>query len=390
LGVHGVAMLIHREFGWIFREQHESDHGIDALVETVAAGKPSGRLIALQIKSGRSWFTETSRDGGWILRGPERNLSYWLKHQLPVLVVLFDPLSSKGYWVHVNPDTAEFTTKGYRITVPVSNLLDSSAKEKIDSITAIVSAEPVKLPSYPVDPRQAIGRPVSAEYVAGQESDLVKGAFAETLANSLLLHHAIHEEPLGNESFGHILKACAAASGMPVQLNPDRGTATWDIQVAGTRWSLKTEAARGISPSTVRVEKLMEARWIRECTNPEKCAMAVRAHVPKHMAGYDRMIVLRAFRLEDGGIRYDLVEPPVPVILEKLAAASPPVFTKDGARESYGASINAADGSRIFRILLDSTVEKIRIWLSVNHCRLHGSWTVKPADIQQPVTAQDH
>jgi hypothetical protein len=69
-------------------------------------------------------------------------------------------------------------------------------------------------------------------------------------------------------------------------------------------------------------------------------------------------------------------------------AVSPSVFTKEGAIGSYGASIDDADGSRIFRILLDSSVEKIRIWFSVAHCQMHGSWTVKSADIQQLAATQ--
>lgn len=215
------------------------------------------------------------------------------------------------------------------------------------------------------------------------DSDLVDDAFAETLANSLLLHHAVHEEPLNKESFEYVMKGCAEASGRTAELNPGRGTATWDLKIDGAGWSLKTEAARGISPGTVKIEKLMEARWIRECTNPAKCAAAVRTHVPAHMVGYDRILVLRAFRLGDGGMRYDLVEPPVALILDRLSQVGPSVFTKEGSKESYGASIDDADGSRIFRILLDSSVEKIRIWFSVNHCRMHGSWSVKSADIQQ-------
>ena len=132
----------------------------------------------------------------------------------------------------------------------------------------------------------------------------------------------------------------------------------------------------------------MEARWIRECTNPAKCAAAVRTHVPAHMAGYDRIIVLRAFRLEGREMRYDLVEPPVDADPGEALVGRPSVFTKDGPKESYGASIDDADGSRIFRISLDSSVEKIRIWFSVSHCRPHGSWTVKFADIQQLAATQ--
>jgi hypothetical protein len=73
-------------------------------------------------------------------------------------------------------------------------------------------------------------------------------------------------------------------------------------------------------------------------------------------------------------MRYDLVEPPVTVILEKLSAVSPSLFTKAGAMRSYGASIDDADGSRIFRILLDSSAEKIRIWFDAARCRMHGHY----------------
>lgn len=219
--------------------------------------------------------------------------------------------------------------------------------------------------------------------VQRHDSDLVDDAFSETLANSLLLHHAIHEEPLNKESFEYVMKGCALAGGHSAELNPGRGTGTWDIRVDDTRWSLKTEAARGISLRTVKIEKLMEARWVRECTNPAKCAAAVRAQIPAHMGGYDRILVLRAFRLAGGAMRYDLVEPPKELLLEKLSTVPPAVFTKEGAKESYGANVDDQEGGRVFRILLDSSVEKIRIWFNVEWCRQHGSWTVQSADIQR-------
>jgi hypothetical protein len=219
--------------------------------------------------------------------------------------------------------------------------------------------------------------------VQRHDSDLVDDAFSDTLANSLLLHHAIHEEPLNKESFEYVMKGSAEAGGHFAELNPGRGTGTWDIRVDDQRWSLKTEAAKGISPRTVKIEKLMEARWVRECSNPAKCASAVRAQIPAHMGGYDRILVLRAFRLPGGAMRYDLVETPKELLLERLSTVPPAVFTKEGAKESYGANIDDEDGRRVFRILLDSSVEKIRIWFNLECCRPHGSWTVQSADIQQ-------
>jgi hypothetical protein len=377
LGVHGVATLIHKELGWIFREQHESDHGIDALVETVVAGRPTGRLIALQIKSGRSQFKEANQEGnGWALRGKKRNLAYWLKHQLPVVVVLFDPLIDKAYWVHVTSETAIFTPEGYRLIVPATHPLDSSAKKQLEKI--------IELWRYS---RKDVSGAELVDVVRC-ESDLVDDTFSESLANSLLLHHSIHEEPLNTRSFKYAMKKCVEASGKVAELNPGMGAAMWDLRIEGAGWSLKTEVTRDVRQSAVRIDKLMAARWIRECTNPEKCAAAVRTYVPAHLVGCDRIIVLRAYPLNGSEMRYDLVELPATMILQKMSAIRPPMFAKKGVAAGYSASFDDIDGSWIFRILLDLSAEKIRMWFNMAYCHMHGSWTVKPADIQQDARAQ--
>jgi Domain of unknown function (DUF4365) len=114
IGVHGVATLIIDALGWKFREQHESDWDIDAIVEVAVDDVPTGRLIALQIKSGQSYFDEVSPSADWVLRGPKRHLSYWLEHQLPVLVVLFDPRTQSAYWVQVTQQTATWDAAGFQ------------------------------------------------------------------------------------------------------------------------------------------------------------------------------------------------------------------------------------------------------------------------------------
>jgi uncharacterized protein DUF4365/uncharacterized protein DUF2399 len=134
IGVHGVAALFLGKLGWIFREQHESDHGIDAIVEIAVDGRPTGKLIAIQIKSGSSYFAEDNPGSGWIMRGPKRHLNYWLEYQLPVLVVLFNPRNGSAYWVHVNQESATYTSKSYKINVPTRQVLDASARDQIEQI----------------------------------------------------------------------------------------------------------------------------------------------------------------------------------------------------------------------------------------------------------------
>jgi hypothetical protein len=101
------------------------------------------------------------------------------------------------------------------------------------------------------------------------------------------------------------------------------------------------------------------------------------------MEGYDRILVLRAFRLSGGRIRYDLVEPRAEILRGRLSSIGADAFTKEGAKESYGANVETPEGERIFRILLDSSVEKIRIWFRLDQCEHHGSWTLAPGDVQE-------
>lgn len=117
VGVSIVSLLVRDELGWIFREQPVSDYGIDAHVEVVESGETRGRLLALQIKSGQSYFDET-RDGEIVFRPSPRHVEYWLSHSLPVLVVLVDTERAEAWWQCVSRETVWSTGKGYKMSVP--------------------------------------------------------------------------------------------------------------------------------------------------------------------------------------------------------------------------------------------------------------------------------
>ena len=95
-GVAAVEKLF-ADIGWFFREQHVHDWGIDAHVEIVRDGRPTGELIALQIKSGTSFFV--GEDGEAVpFRMDAKHLQYWLEHSMPVVIVLYNPESDTAYW----------------------------------------------------------------------------------------------------------------------------------------------------------------------------------------------------------------------------------------------------------------------------------------------------
>lgn len=124
----GIALVqgaVH-EVEWIFREQMTADHGIDAHIESTLGGKVTGRMIALQIKTGASYFEEETEQG-FVYRGQQRHLDYWLEHSLPVLLLLVDLTNSHIYWVQVLESQAISTGTGWKIVVPRKNTLNVSA-----------------------------------------------------------------------------------------------------------------------------------------------------------------------------------------------------------------------------------------------------------------------
>ncbi|MEV4334086.1 DUF4365 domain-containing protein [Streptomyces sp. NPDC049597] len=126
-GVTHTQQAIEDELGWLFRNQPTEDYGIDAHAEVVDGEDVRGRLLALQIKSGGSWFRE-SAPGGWWFRPDAEHVQYWLNHSLPVLVVLHHPETKQCHWQLVNRKTlVETATGGWKLVVPEEQVLNESA-----------------------------------------------------------------------------------------------------------------------------------------------------------------------------------------------------------------------------------------------------------------------
>lgn len=133
IGINLVNDIITREILWIFREQPTQDYGIDAHIEIVENGLVTGKLIAVQIKTGQSYLRKRS-DKGYIYRGQMKHLNYWKNHSLPVILVLCDNIGNKCYWVQVTEDQAEVTEDYWEICVPYHHQLSNSSKRKLELI----------------------------------------------------------------------------------------------------------------------------------------------------------------------------------------------------------------------------------------------------------------
>jgi len=127
VGVNAVEKIVIEELGWIFREQPIVDVGIDAHIERVDDGNPTGKLVAVQIKTGPGHFHET--DDSYIYYGKLVHLEYWTGHSLPVVLIAHLPKTGETLWVSIDEKTAERTKKNWKVSIPKSNVFGIDMEE---------------------------------------------------------------------------------------------------------------------------------------------------------------------------------------------------------------------------------------------------------------------
>ncbi len=127
IGVSKCSFLFEKN-KFIFREQPISDYGIDALIETREKDNPTGKMIAVQIKSGESYFKET--DGEYIIyRVDEKHRNYWINHSLPVIIVLYSPMLDKCIWENVNKQTLTLCGRQWKIRIPKDKTIEENGTD---------------------------------------------------------------------------------------------------------------------------------------------------------------------------------------------------------------------------------------------------------------------
>ncbi len=146
-GVYSVGRVFQKELMWIFRDQPKADYGIDALVEICNKGTPTGQLVAVQIKSGESFFKEYN-ETGFIFRFNNWHHKYWTNHCLPVIVALYNPVDELIFWEKIHPDKIQTTGKAWKVTVPYKNLLKQQSGREISDVSIAVDGGYEKIDQY--------------------------------------------------------------------------------------------------------------------------------------------------------------------------------------------------------------------------------------------------
>lgn len=133
-GVRIIADAVEDELHWIFRPTTKTDVGIDGEIEYVnEEGKCTGRLIAVQIKCGQSFFEEKT-DKGYVFRCRAETVNYWLSLSIPVILCLCNNITNNILWCHITVETVQKLGVNYKIEVPYTNVLNRQNEFKLKSV----------------------------------------------------------------------------------------------------------------------------------------------------------------------------------------------------------------------------------------------------------------
>lgn len=132
--------LIAAKTKWMFREQPIDDIGIDAHMERTDRDGKVQKLLALQIKSGESYFKDNKGDYVVFRDINDRQYNYWTTNTLPCIVVLYNPKDDMCIWQKLTVDTIKKTNegngKGYYVNVPTYQVfLDDASNELLLAFT---------------------------------------------------------------------------------------------------------------------------------------------------------------------------------------------------------------------------------------------------------------
>lgn len=130
LGVFKVALML-TELGFIFRQTSNTDVGIDGQIEYVnKAGEATGKIAAVQIKSGDSYLKENKADkNNWIFYPAEKHKAYWEMFPIPVILLVYSPSRDKIYFIDVRY-FLKINGLG-NIRIPKDNTLNEITKNKL-------------------------------------------------------------------------------------------------------------------------------------------------------------------------------------------------------------------------------------------------------------------
>jgi Type II site-specific deoxyribonuclease len=211
------------------------------------------------------------------------------------------------------------------------------------------------------------------EIYRAPDSDIISDGSLVDFGDVLRLHHSFSREPFSKDKFEFALETVLKTSGSVAQLAP-RGTRGHDLSIAGQKFSLKTEAAKGIRSSILHISKFMELGGGHWGDNPDDL-IGLRQQFLDNLSGINRILVLRALRKGSPDYLYELVEIPKN-ILEMARDGRFEMRMESRQYPKPGYCIVEENGKAHFSLYFDGGGErKLQIkGLMKASCIVHATW----------------
>ena len=139
LGVIETDRIITEELDWIFREQPIVDVGIDAIIEEVIDDNPTGKFLALQIKTGTGNFHINENFLTYYVSNIHYH--YWLNLCIPIILVAHLPEGKKTYWQEISESKLKRTNKKWKLNIPLNQELNHKSQPKLTNLLSIKNDE---------------------------------------------------------------------------------------------------------------------------------------------------------------------------------------------------------------------------------------------------------
>lgn len=130
-GLNILTKIVENELGWVVRKNHqEDDFGIDAYIDIIIDEFVTGKSIAIQIKSGDSYFKEINNHF-WNFYGEVKHISYYLNQDIPVLIVLVDVKREIAYWEACKIEYVNLNAGSWTMPIPKNQIINFENKDEL-------------------------------------------------------------------------------------------------------------------------------------------------------------------------------------------------------------------------------------------------------------------
>lgn len=205
------------------------------------------------------------------------------------------------------------------------------------------------------------------------DSDIIDQDILSSFGDAMRIHHSFSVEPFSKDKFEYVLEQTLNIDSTKATL-ASKGNRGHDITINEVRFSLKTQADKGIKEHMIWISKFMElgkGQWGDNPTDLE----GLLHYFLEHMKNYERILTLRTLK-KSPRWRYELVEIPKELLLEACNGKLEMMMNSVQMPKPGYCYVADTLGNTKYQLYFDGGGErKLQVKnLLKKYCTVHASW----------------